>query len=80
MDILNSSISKFVTSIEFSKAPSSSTLILLHGCCSLLSAVRMKQMMQIGGILDAVGNTHINIVFEQTTMSMEEKPWIEVTF
>ena len=33
MDIFNSSTIKLVTFVEFSKAPSSSTLIFSHGCC-----------------------------------------------
>ena len=39
----------------------------------------MKQMMQAGALLDAVGNTHIILVFAQITVSMELKPQMEVT-
>ena len=78
-DILNSSISKLVTSVEFFKAPSSSTLTRLHGCCSLLSVFRKKRMMRTGACLDTVGNTHIILVFSHMTVSMEVNPWMEVT-
>ena len=40
----------------------------------------MTRMMRIGDILDAVGNTHIILVFSQTTMSMEVNQRTEVTF
>ena len=63
MDIFNSSIVKFVTSIEFSKSQSSSNLIYLHEFCSLFSVFSMNQMMWTRAILDAVGNTHIILVF-----------------
>ena len=79
MDILNSLISKFLTSVEFSKVPSSSTLICFHRCYSFFSVVRMKRMMRTGALLDAVGNTHSILVFAQTTVRMEVKPKIEVT-
>ena len=79
MDILNSSISKFVTSVEFLKAPFSPTLIRLNGCCSLLSVVRMKRIIRTGALLDAVGNTYIILVFAHTTMSMKVNPQTEVT-
>ena len=63
MDISNSSIIKFVISVEFSKALSSSTLIFLHGCCQLFNVDRMKRMIRTGDCLDALGNTHSIIVF-----------------
>ena len=49
---LNSTTSKLVTPVEFSKAPYSSTLISLHGCCSLFNFVNMKWMMWTGYRLD----------------------------
>ena len=80
MDILNSSTSKFVTSVEFAKAPSLSTLTRLHGCCSFFGVFRMKSMMLTGDFLDAVGNTHSILVFAQTTVSMEVNPRMGFTF
>ena len=56
MEIFNSSTIKFVTYVEFSKAPYSSTLTRLHGCFSFFSFVRMKRMMRTGARFDAVGN------------------------
>ena len=65
MNILNSSTSKLVTSIEFSKARYSSTLTIFHGCCSSLNFVRTKRMMRTGAHLYEV--------------SMEANPRMEVT-
>ena len=79
MDILNSSTSKLVTSVDFSKAPYLSTLTRLHGCCSLLAVIRMKRMIHTGDFLDAVGNIHSIIFFAQTAVSMEMNPQIEFT-
>ena len=79
MDILNYSISNFVTSVEFAKTEYLSTLIYLHGCCSLFSVVRMNRMMHTGALLDSVGNTHSIILFSHTTVSMEVKPRMELT-
>ena len=79
MDIVNSSISKFVTYVEFSKALYSSTLTRFHGCFLFVSVVRMKWMMRTGNLLDAVGNTHSILVFLQNTVSMEVKSRMEVT-
>ena len=78
MDILKSSISKFVTSVENSKALSSLNITRLHGCCSLINVFRMKWMMRMGALLDAVENTHRILVFSQNTVRMEVKPWMEV--
>ena len=78
MDILKSSTIKFVTSVEFYNALSSSTLMRLHGCCSFIIFVRMKRMMQTSDLLDAFGKTHSILVFVQTTVSMEVKPHMEV--
>ena len=78
MDILNLSTSKLVTSIEFSKSPSSSNIIRFHGWCSFFNVVRMKRTMQKGYNLDAVGNTRSIIVFSHKTVSMEVNPWREV--
>ena len=74
MDILKSSTSNFLTSLQFANALSSSTRMSLHGCCSFISVVLIKQMMWIGALLNAVGNNHSILVFAQTTMSMEVKP------
>ena len=78
MDILNSSTSKFVTSVEFSNALYSSTLTSLHGCCSFRSVVRMKRLMRTGALLDLVQNTYSILVFANTTVSTEVKPRMEV--
>ena len=78
MDIFNSSTSRLVISVEFSTVPSSSTLTILHGCCSLFYVVRMKRMMWSGDRLDAVGNNHIILVFSQTTVIMELNPQMEL--
>ena len=79
MDTLNSSTSKFVTSVDFANALSSSTLTCLRGCCSSMSIVRMKRMMRTGTILGAVGNNHSILVFSKTAVIMEVKPRMEVT-
>ena len=79
MDILKSSTSKFVTSVEFANAISSSTLMRFHGYFSFISIVRMKKMMQTYALLDAVGKTHSILFFAETTVSMEVKQHIEVT-
>ena len=79
MDIFNYSIVNFVKSVEFSKAPSSSTLIHFHGCCSFFSVVRMKHIMRTGSILDSVGDTHRILFFAQMAVSMEVNPRMEVT-
>ena len=63
MDVLNSSTSKFVTSVDFANALYSSTITRLHGCCYFISVFIMKWMMRTGAILDAVGNTHSILVF-----------------
>ena len=70
MDILNSSISKFVTYVDFSKAPSSSTLTWFHDYCSFFNVFRMKWMMWTGDRLDSVWNTHGVLVFSKTTVIM----------
>ena len=79
MNIFNSSTNKFVTSVDFSNAISSSNLTSFHGCCSFISVIRTKQMMRTGALLDAVGNTHIILEFYQTNLSMDVKPRMEVT-
>ena len=58
-EMLNSSTSRLVTFIDFTKAQSSSTLTSLYWCCSLFNVVKMEQMIRTGDHLDAVGNTHI---------------------
>ena len=80
MDILISSTSKLVKSVEFFKAPYSSTLTRFHGCCSLFNIVIMKWMMWKGAHLDAVGNTHSILIFSQTTVIMEVNSHMGVTF
>ena len=80
MDIFNSSTRKFITSLEFSRAPSSSTFRRFHRYFSLFSVARMKGMMQKCDFLDAVVNTNRIIVFAQTTVSVEVNPHMGVTF
>ena len=80
MNILNYSTSKLVTSVDFDNAPSSSTLIHLHGCCSFFNVVRMKLMMHTWACLDAVGNTHSIIFFLHTIVSMEVNRQMEITW
>ena len=70
MDILNSSTSKLVTSAELAKAPSLSIITRLNGCCSFFNVVRTKLMIYTDTSLDAVGNNHIIIVFEQKTVTV----------
>ena len=79
VDVLNSSKSKWVTYVDFSKATSSSTLTSLNGCFSLFNAVRMQRMMCIGDCLNVVGNTHTVILFAHTTVSIEVNQRMEVT-
>ena len=79
MENFNSSTNKFVTYVEFDKAPSSSTLTRLHGCCSLFSVISMEHIMRKGDCLDAVGNKYSLIVFSQTTVIMDVYPRMEVT-
>ena len=79
MDILNLPTINFVTSVYFSKAPSSPTLIRLHGWCSFFGIFIMNCTMLKRAYLDAVGHTHIILVFSQTTVSLEVNPQMEVT-
>ena len=79
IDILDSPTSNFVTFVEFAKAPSSLTLICLHGWCSFFRVVRMKWNMRKRAYLDAVGNTHRALLFSQKTVSMEVNTCMEVT-
>ena len=76
MVMLKSSNRRLVTSVEFSKAPSSSYLMRLHGCYSLFNDVRNKWMMHTGYLLDSVGNTQSILVFVHNIVSMEVKPWM----
>ena len=78
MNIFNSSTSKLVTSVEISRAPSSSYPISFHGCCSFFSFVRIKRMVQKGDILGAVGNIRSIVFFAQRKVSMELNPRMEV--
>ena len=75
--MVNYSMRKFVTSVEVSKAPFSSTLTRLHGCYSLLSVVRMERMIRTGSLLYTVGKTHRIIVFADTTVIMEVNSHME---
>ena len=80
MDIFNSLAGKLVTSVEFAKEPSSSSLASFYGCCLSLNVFRMKRMMRTGACLDTVENTHIIIVFAYTTVSTEVNKCMEVKF
>ena len=68
VEMLKSSTTKLVTYVEFLKAPSLSTLTHLYGWCSLFNVFKINQMIPTGDSLDSVGNTHIIIVLEQTTV------------
>ena len=70
---------RLVTSVDFKKAPSSSTLTCLRGYFSFFNFVRMNKIIQIGDLLGTVGNVHIIIIFAHTKMIIDIKPWIEVT-
>ena len=54
---------------------------LLHVCMVVVNSsfFGMKRMMHMGDLLDAVGNTHIILVFAHTAVNMEVKPQMEVT-
>ena len=78
--MLNSSARRPVTSVDFYKTPSSSTIIHLNGCCSLFNVVRIKRMILIGDCLDVLGEIHIIIVLTYTTVIIEVKPLTEITF
>ena len=80
IEILKSPKIRLVTSFEFDKAPSSSTITHLHGSYSFFNAVRMKRIMPTGDRLDALLNTHIIIVFTQKKVIMEVNTRMEVTF
>ena len=79
MDMLKSSTSRLETSVDFSKALSSSTLTYFHGCCSVFNVLSMKLRMHTGDCLDAVVNTHIIVAFAPTAVIMEVNPRVEVT-
>ena len=79
MAIFNSLISKFVRSIEFFNEIHSSTLTCFHCCCEFVNVFRMKRMMRTGALLYSFENTHIILVFVQTTVSIEVKQWMKLT-
>ena len=79
IDIIKSSTRMLVTSIYFYKAPSSSTLTRLHGCCSFFNVVRTKRIIGTGYLLDTVVNIQSLIVFVHTTVIMVVNPQTEVT-
>ena len=39
----------------------------------------MKLIILTGDLLDEVGNIHSTIVFSNTTVRMQVKPWMELT-
>ena len=67
-----------VLSINFSRYPSSPTLIFLHGHRLLFNAVSMKPVIITGTLLDVVGNIQRIIVFLNTIVSIDMKPQIKV--
>ena len=79
MVILYFSTRRLVTSADFPKAPSSSTITRLHGWFSLFNIFGMNQMIVNGDCLDTFGNIQIIIVFEHNTVIIEVKPLTEVT-
>ena len=68
--IMKSSTKWLLTSIYFTNAPSSSTLTCFNGCCLFLYVVRIKRMIRTGDRLDAVGKTHIILIFLLNTVRM----------
>ena len=67
------------THIEFSKVLSSSALTRIHGWFSFFNIARINQTVMTGVNLDSVGKIQIIIVFSHTIVSMQLKPWVEVT-
>ena len=61
--IINYSTRMLVTSVEFSKAPSSSTLICLNGWFSFFNFVKMNRTIMNGSCLNEAGNIYILLVF-----------------
>ena len=80
IDLFNLSTIKFVASVEFSKASSSSTITRFHRYCSFFNVFRMKWMIHTGDYLYTVGNTHGILVFLHQIVSMEMNSRMEVTF
>ena len=78
MNILNSSSIRLVTSVEFSKEPSSSTLTCMHGCFSFFNVVRENLIILTGGHIYSVGNIQIIIFFSHTTVITKLKPRMKV--
>ena len=66
MEMLKSSTRRLETSVDFSKAPYSSTLTHFHVCCSVFNVVSMKRMMHTVDFFVALVNTHSILVFEHT--------------
>ena len=79
MYMLKWSTRRFLTYVEFAKAPYSSTLTHLHVYCSFLNFVRMKWMLWTGASLDTIGNTHIIIVSSNKILIMEVNSHMGVT-
>ena len=74
MAMLNTSRRRLVTYVEFSKAPSLTTITCLHSFFSYFDVVSMKWIVTTWGLLDEVGNPHRIIYFEHTTVWIEVKP------
>ena len=68
-----------ITAISYQHILLFITLPHFHGCCSFFNFVIMKQMIWTEDRVDAVGNTHIILIFAQKIVSMEENPRMEVT-
>ena len=66
---------RLVTSVEFSKAPSSLTITRLYVWVSFFNNFSMKQIILTGGCLDEVRNIQSILVFAYTIVIMELKPW-----
>ena len=79
MEMLNSSTIRLVTSVEFSKVPSSSTLTGLHGWFLFFGFSSMNEIILTGFCLDTLVNIQIVILFAHTTVKMVVKPQMEVT-
>ena len=77
-DILDSSANRSVISVDFSRAPLSSTLIRLHGFLSQFNFVRMKSMILNVSHAGAVWKIQSSIVLVHTTVIIAVKPQMEL--
>ena len=79
MDILNLSTRRLVAYIQFSKAPSSSTLTYINGRFLFFTVGSNNLIIIIEGYLDEVGNIYIILIFSHTTFRMKLNTFLRVT-